>query len=204
MNFIKKYNLNITGAITIGADNGQEIPFYKENNIKNLAFFEPRTGAYEDLIKNIVENLDKSYTVHAYNVGLGDVEGDFPMYTAGGGQSSSFLKPKLHLEKHPEIVFRDDMIYDMSIKKLDAFNFGPEFNFINLDVQGYELKVLKGGQKTLNNILALNTEVNLIELYEGCVLMDELDSFLAEFKFRRVEQAITEFGWGDALYIKNL
>jgi hypothetical protein len=73
-----------------------------------------------------------------------------------------------------------------------------------MDVQGYELRVLKGGTKTLNNILALGTEVNIIELYEGCVLMDELDNFLAKLNFSRVETNINEFGWGDALYIKNL
>lgn len=204
MSFIEKHNLKLTGAITIGADEGQEIPFYKEHAIKNLAFFEPRTSAYEELIKNIVKSLDSSYVIHTYNVGLGDVEGILPMHTAGGGQSSSFLKPKLHLEKHPEIVFRDDMVYDLPVRTLDSFNFGPEFNFINLDVQGYELKVLKGGQKTLNNILALNTEVNTIELYEGCVLIDELDQFLGNFNFKRVELAMTEFGWGDALYLKTL
>lgn len=204
MSMFKRHNLNITGAITIGADVGQEIPFYKEHNIKNLAFFEPRTEAYENLVLNLAQSLDKSYTVHTYNVGLGETEGVFPMYTAGGGQSSSFLKPKLHLEKHPEIVFRDDMVYDFPIKTLDSFNFGPEFNYINLDVQGFELKVLKGAQKTLNNIVALNTEINLIELYEGCVLVDELSEFLSGFGFSCVEKQITEWGWGDALYLKNL
>lgn len=204
MSMFNRHNLNITGAITIGADEGQEIPFYKDHNIKNLAFFEPRTEAYEKLVHNIVQSFDKSYKVHVYNVGLGETEGVLPMHTAGGGQSSSFLKPKLHLEKHPEIVFRDDMIYDFSVKTLDSFNFGPEFNYINLDVQGFELKVLKGGQKTLNNIIALNTEINLIELYEGCVLVDELSEFLSGFGFSCVEKQVTEWGWGDALYLKNL
>jgi hypothetical protein len=77
-------------------------------------------------------------------------------------------------------------------------------SFINLDVQGYELKVLKGGQKTLNNILALNTEVNTIELYEGCALIDELYQFLSTFGFKKVELAMTDFSWGDELYLKSL
>lgn len=205
MNFIEKYNLNITGAITVGADEGQELPFYIKNNIKNLAFFEPRPPAYEKLVKNIVKaKLDKSFTIHAYHVGLGERDEIIPMFTAGGGQASSFLKPKLHLQKHPEIVFRDDMVYDLPVKTLDSFKFSPSFNFLHLDVQGYELKVLKGGQKTLNNILALSTEVNIIELYEGCVMLPELDAFLKDAGFRQAELSITDFGWGDALYLKNL
>ena len=96
MSFIKKYNLNLTGAITIGADEGQEIPFYKENEIKQLAFFEPRPSAYEKLLESL-RDIDSSYHVQTFNVGLGDAEEILPMHTAGGGQSSSFLKPKLHL-----------------------------------------------------------------------------------------------------------
>ena len=203
MSFIKKYNLNLTGAITIGADEGQEIPFYKENEIKQLAFFEPRPSAYEKLLESL-RDIDSSYHVQTFNVGLGDAEEILPMHTAGGGQSSSFLKPKLHLEKHPSTVFRDDMVYNFPVKTLDSYNFSPEYNYIHMDVQGFELRVLKGGVKTLNNVLALETEVNIIELYEGCVLMDELDNFLAKLNFSRVETNITEFGWGDALYIKNL
>jgi FkbM family methyltransferase len=203
MNFIKKYNLNLTGAITIGADEGQEIPFYKENKIKQLAFFEPRPSAYEKLLESL-KDIDSSFHVQTFNVGLGDTEEVLPMHTAGGGQSSSFLKPKLHLEMHPSIVFRDDMIYNFPVKTLDSYNFSSEYNYIHMDVQGYELRVMKGGVKTLNNVLALETEVNIIELYEGCVLMDELDNFLANLNFSRVETNITEFGWGDALYIKNL
>ena len=203
MNFIKKYNLNLTGAIIIGADEGQEIPFYKENKIKQLAFFEPRPPAYEKLLESL-KDIDSSFHIQTFNVGLGDVDGVLPMHTAGGGQSSSFLKPKLHLEKHPTILFRDDMICNYPVKTLDSYSFSSGYNFIHMDVQGYELRVLKGGIKTLNNIVALSSEVNIIELYEDCVLMDELDNFLAKLNFSRVETNITEFGWGDALYIKNL
>lgn len=203
MSFIEKYNLNITGAITIGADEGQELPFYIENNIKNLVFFEPRPPAFKSLLEK-TKKLDSSFKVQSFNVGLGDTECIKPMYTAGGGQASSFLKPKLHLEKHPNIVFRDNMVYDLPIKTLDSYNLAPYFNYMHLDVQGYELKVLKGGQKTLNNILALSTEVNIIELYESCVMLNELDTFLKNAGFKQAELCVNDFGWGDALYLKNL
>jgi hypothetical protein len=50
------------------------------------------------------------------------------------------------------------------------------------------------------------SEVNIEELYEGCCLIDDLDSYLLNFDFKRVKTILWDngsVGWGDALYIKN-
>jgi hypothetical protein len=50
------------------------------------------------------------------------------------------------------------------------------------------------------------SEVNVEELYEGCCLIEELDSYMKSYGFERI---ITDMwddgavGWGDALYIKK-
>jgi hypothetical protein len=72
-----------------------------------------------------------------------------------------------------------------------------------MDVQGYELEVLKGGQEILNNIDYIITEVNRKELYKACVLVDELDSFLENYNMIRVETDWVGDSWGDAFYIKK-
>jgi hypothetical protein len=46
-------------------------------------------------------------------------------------------------------------------------------------------------------------EVNAQELYKGCPLLDEVDSFLEKHSFKRLITDITYEGWGDALYIKK-
>jgi len=201
MKNFNEYNLNITGAITIGADVGQELDFYLQNNIYNMVFFEPRLGPFLDLQEKASKHRNKN--IQCFNIALGDKEETKNMFVAGGGQSSSFLKPKLHLQMHPEILFNNPPLL-CDIKTLDSFNFSPLFNFIHIDVQGFELNVLKGAQQTLHNVHAISSEINVIELYEDCVLVDDLDKFLFNFGFKRIESEVNDQGWGDALYIKNL
>ena len=46
-------------------------------------------------------------------------------------------------------------------------------------------------------------EVNRDELYKGCVLVEELDTYLLQFRFKRVITGWAGDTWGDALYIKT-
>ena len=61
---------------------------------------------------------------------------------------------------------------------LDDYDIG-ESNFINIDVQGYELEVFKGGTKTLEKVDYIYCEVNRGEVYEGNAMVEDLDEFLA-------------------------
>ena len=65
------------------------------------------------------------------------------------------------------------------------------------------MKALKGATHILPHIKAIYAEVNEKMLYEGAVLLPELDEYLATFNFKRVITNMTQHGWGDALYIKN-
>jgi len=90
------------------------------------------------------------------------------------------------------------------MKRLDDIVFDrTKFNFINMDVQGYELNVLKGSEKTLNSIRYIMTEVNKVELYENCVLFDELKLFLSHYGFIDVDIKWYDDLWGDAFFIKK-
>jgi hypothetical protein len=56
----------------------------------------------------------------------------------------------------------------------------------------------------LKNVDYLYLEVNIKELYENCCLLPEIDNFLKEFGFEQKEISMTQYGWGDAFYIKNI
>jgi hypothetical protein len=60
---------------------------------------------------------------------------------------------------------------------------------------------LKGSIESIKHAKVLYLEVNEKELYTNCGLINEIDSFLAEYKFKRVLTSMTKHGWGDAMYI---
>ena len=57
---------------------------------------------------------------------------------------------------------------------------GAKPDFLKIDVQGYELEVLRGAERTLPLIDVILTEVNHIEVYAGAPLVAELIGYLAE------------------------
>ncbi len=193
---VKKYNMNIKGVIHIGAHHGQEHSLYKSNGIKNIVYFEPLSSNFNILKNNVGEDSI------LYNCALGNVEGDVEMFveTANKGQSSSVLEPELHKRQYPHIVFDNKEIVPM--KRLDDIGLSNDYNFINIDVQGYELEVFKGGEKTLENIDYIITEVNRDEVYKNCAKIEELDKFLNTYGFERVETTWDGITWGDAFYKK--
>ena len=203
----KKYNLNIDGVIQIGAHFGEEYPLYVKYDIKHILFFEPLENCCNVLVNNVMRYGVEGRNVGLVNSALGSKPGIQTMYVDNmEGASSSLLKPKQHLEQHPNISFPNRQ--EVQVITLDSFwDVNTEtklenFNFINIDVQGYELEVFKGATKTLESIDYIMTEINNDEVYENCVLVESLDEFLGGYGFKRVETSWAGGTWGDGFYIK--
>lgn len=199
----QKYNMNISGVVHIGAHYGQEIDVYILNEIKNMMLFEPLSENYKVLC-NKCEYLNSNFcdvNIKTYNVALGSSHGRGEMYVSDNeGLSSSLLKPKVHITHHPSVHFTK--IEEVEIDVLDNYDC-KLYNYLCVDVQGYELEVFKGAIKTLENIDYIYCEVNRDELYEGNAYVEEIDKFLLNYKIKRVETNWIGELWGDALYIKN-
>jgi FkbM family methyltransferase len=57
----------------------------------------------------------------------------------------------------------------------------PDIDFIKVDVQGAELAILQGGEKTLAaGLIGLEIEVEFAEMYKGQPLFGNVDSFVRE------------------------
>tara|TARA_R110002012_G_scaffold311860_2_gene521659 strand:- start:3280 stop:3891 length:612 start_codon:yes stop_codon:yes gene_type:complete len=194
----QKHNMDINGVIHIGGHHGQEFKIYVENNIENIMFFEPVPSTF----KILKENIGDKAILH--NVALGNENKKIEMYieTANKGQSSSILEPGLHTIQYPHITFDNKLEVDM-VRLDDFIEESTDYNFINIDVQGYELEVMKGAINTLKNVDYIISEVNRDEVYINCSRVNELDSFLSDFGFNRVETTWDGFTWGDALYVKG-
>ncbi|MCK9446148.1 FkbM family methyltransferase [bacterium] len=199
-----KYKLKIDGVIHIGAHHGQEYDVYEKYHIENLIFFEALPHTFSILKNNIGNKNINGKKPLLVNKALGNDNKIIDMYveTANNGQSSSILKPNLHLTQYPWIQFNDICKVDMI--RLNDYDFNKfDYNFINIDVQGYELEVFKGSDTILDYIDYIYTEVNFDDVYDDCVKVEELDKYLSNFGFKRVETDYTGNTWGDAFYIKE-
>ena len=194
----EKYNLDIRGVIHVGAHHGQENTVYNELNIENRIFFEPLKDSFEILKRNVSE----SHLL--YNFALGNENKKIMMNVEKNNQSqsSSILVPKLHLTQYPNIVFNETE--EVNMVRLDDVDFDlTKYNFIMIDVQGYELEVFKGSERTLEKIDFIMSEINRDELYENCAKIEELQIFLSHFGFVLVEENWAGGTWGDGFFIKK-
>ena len=199
---VEKYNMNIRGVLHVGAHHGEEIDDYLNNGIKDICLFEPLSESVRVLEDKIL-NYENSANISLFPYALGNEEKEIEMFVSNfSGMCSSILKPKIHLTQYPDITFNEKQ--NVQMRRLDNINIDfKKYNFLNMDVQGYELEVLKGSTDILKNIDYLYTEINREEVYENAPHVDQLDSFLLNYNFFRVETDWSGQTWGDALYIKE-
>jgi FkbM family methyltransferase len=195
---VTKHKMSINGVLHIGAHFGEENDVYDKLDVKKRIFFEPISTNFIKLKENIG---DKYLLV---NKALGNETKKVKMFveTANKGQSSSILEPQLHLSQYPHIKFNSNEEVEMI--RLDEFETDlTGYNFINIDVQGYELEVFKGAEKTLNNVDYIMSEINRAEVYKNCAKLQELIDYLKPYGFELVEQTWDGHTWGDGLFIKK-
>lgn len=206
----KKYDLSINHILHIGAHVGTELAVYDELSVERVLMFEPVPDTFK-ILEERVENWERKCPkqILLANVALGNSNAEASMYIEKNNESmsSSLLKPKLHLEQYDWIKFHDSDKITVQQCRLDDYLSSVEdsdkFDFINIDVQGYELEVFKGALETIKDIQAIYAEVNRAELYENCCMVNEVDKFLDERGFERVETNWEGISWGDALYIRK-
>lgn len=199
---LPRYKVPCRGVIHAGAHVGQEVEQYLQLGFEHGVFFEPQPQMIE-CVKEKVRSIPKYRAVEA---ALGEAKGVGTLYTetTNWGMSASLLKPKDHLIQYPQVQF-DGSIQVPVTTLSDYFKTDDirNYNFLNMDVQGFELSVLKGGMAIISALDAIYAEVNRAELYEGCAQIEQIDSFLSEFNFQRVELYWACETWGEALYVKR-
>lgn len=185
------------GLIHVGAWDGREYLAEAEHSPRHLILIEPQSDAYRLLERD----FSRFQLVTLVNAACGASEGEVEMYRSKPDHSSSVLAPKAHLTLFPSITF--DEKETVPLLTLDRVMEGrePDYEELVVDVQGYELEVLKGAEKTLETIRRIRCEVSTVELYEGCAKLEDVDSFLEEHGFSRVRTDLMYGGvHGDAVY----
>jgi len=122
---------------------------------------------------------------------------------ASNSQSSSLLDFGTHRDSYPKIEYTKEI--EVITKRLDTLLANSDIpNFINLDIQGAELKAIMGLGKLIDKLDYIYTEVNWKQVYLGCANILDLDNYLCEKGFKRVITRRQKLlGWGDAFYIRS-
>lgn len=198
-NILLTKNINVTGIFHIGAHDCEELSFYNEIGVSN------HDVIWIDAMPSKVNEAQNRGIVNVYNALVTDKDDEEIIFNVSNNvASSSIFDFGTHAQEHPHVVYVDK-ITQKSIT-VDTFfernNINAsKYNFWNFDIQGAELVALKGAINSIKYAKALYLEVNVDELYKNCGLIDEIDTFLSQYNFKRVITNITHHGWGDALYI---
>ena len=204
----QKFSVNINGVLHIGAHNCEELTDYILNNINTANIY-----WIEALPELVEKNKKKNPLLKIYQAVISDVDDEEITFNitkndiTGDSQSSSILDFGTHEKHHPQVKVIDKIKLKTSrmdtVIKKNNINM-KNVNFVNLDIQGVELKALKSMESYLHNIDYIYTEVNTEEVYKNCDKMQDITDYLSIFNFKLADARIyKQFGWGDAFYIKD-
>jgi FkbM family methyltransferase len=195
---VRKYNINFNGVLHIGAHECEEISDYEQYISRNNILWIDALSDKVQLSKHRFPGILIEEAV------VSDCNEVVTFHRSNNGQSSSILELGLHKEFHPQVWYTDSFVAETKMLKDILCNYSIPFNFVNLDIQGAELKALKGMEEYLHKIDYIYTEVNSDYVYEDCALIGEIDDYLLKFGLKRVEtEWCGEYRWGDAFYIRQ-
>lgn len=192
-----KYNIKLKGILHVGAHECEEINCYEKYISRDKILWIEAIPSKVNICKEKYPNILIEKAI------VSDVIETVKFNISNNYQSSSFLEFGLHSFYHPHINYIDSFEDETKLLKNILPNYEIEFNFLNIDIQGVELKALKGMENFLPNVDYIYTEVNSDYVYKDCALIDQLDEYLSKFGLFRVETEWTNCKWGDAFYIRK-
>jgi FkbM family methyltransferase len=159
--------------------------------------------AFEPVASNYKKGLRAISGVTLNNIAISDHKGEEDIFLSSGSptgkgefygnKSSSLLKPHKHLEifgwckfDNKERVKVDTLLNYVTDKNIN------HIHFIHMDIQGAELRALKGCGDFINNIDLVFLEVAKIELYKGQALLQDINDFFVYHGFELAYQNVSD------------
>ena len=198
----KLWKISPRGILHVGAHSGEEFDTYFDAGWVSLEskviWVEIQSELLSELRKNLPRDLNTVIEAAVWD--LDNVS--LTLNIANNSQATSLLGFGTHSDTYPEIsVIGEESVNTTRIDSL--LGTSHSFNFVNIDIQGAELRALIGMGKLINNVNWIYTEVNKRSVYEGCALIGEMDIFLLKHGFKRgATKWMRGAGYGDALYVR--
>lgn len=195
---LKKYwGVNPRSIVHVGAHNAEELENYALASWGPVTWIEAQPQKVKDLSKRVPK------THKLIEAAVWDIDGvDLSLNVMTNTESTSLLKLGTHATEHPTVTFSHVIpVKTQTLKTILQNENAPEL--LALDIQGVELRAIKGYGERISDVKWIYCEVNKAELYEGCCLISDLDDYLAGFGIKRAVTRWTIHNWGDALYVNS-
>ncbi len=141
--------------------------------------------AFEPLAKHqtqFLHNLKGREDVTLHPIAVGSDNAIETLHVTDFSDASSLLQPSE--ASWSQFGVREVAQLQLHVFRLDDYRLDKQIpwpDLIKLDIQGYELKALKGGPECLASAKAVVAEVSFISYYEGQCLFHDLVTYLAHF-----------------------
>ena len=169
-NFCEEMNF-----LDIGAAEGLDARWDLLKEKINFFFVEPHPESSKDLLiekKNIITKVFDEKPGLTKN-----------FFLTNKPTCSSFLKPNInYLDKFGDV----NRYHTKEILKFETTTVDKEFanlslDFVKIDTQGSELNILKGSNKSLEEILGLEIECEFFKIYENQPLYEDIKNYLENY-----------------------
>lgn len=203
---INKESEDIKSIVIVGAYHGYEIQRLL-NNYTNVIIhaFEAVPAHFEVLEQNYGNNN----RVKLYNKAVSDSDGFVEFYELGNGGEGSGSLLKFQGDKHGH-PFKVKSVFSLPCVTLNSLFSDSDIDLLWVDVQGAELRVLKGSP--LKNCNSLFLEIHTrdfvkpwdAEPYQGQCYKEDLEDYLDDFDLHSIGlDNETGNGQGNSFWVKK-
>ena len=189
INYLKKLNLEY--FIDVGAHKGEFLSYILSLNYKKIYCFEPQKKIFKILYKNFKNKKN----IQIFNLGLAHKNSKIIFYENKLTSTSTFSTSKnTTFSKIKNLILNSNNSYTdkypINVRTLDEIFINKKiFNiFLKIDVEGFELNVLKGAKKTLSKkVKFILIERHFFQLYKGNST-EKVHLFLKKNNFKLIKR----------------
>ena len=180
LKLLQKRNLDL--IIDVGSNKGQ-FTFISKIYFPDITIYS--FEALKSEFKKYINLVSSFKNIKAYNYALGNIKKKTRMNIASSPDSSSLLEIN-EIQSKEFGTFETNFYEEIEVRRLDEWlDQIKDFNSIlmKIDVQGFELEVLKGSKQVLKHINYLYIEASSVELYKNQPLLENIKDYLFEEGF---------------------
>ena len=204
INTIKEHNIKFNKIIDIGSHNGIYIKKFLEVSKNAIIYaFEPQDYYYNKIYEKFPQK-----NVRLFNLALGntDTVKNIKIPSITSTMSLSEINEDSRHNKLKKRFFEspfNNNYQNIKIKRLDEiFQENQDFDIIKIDVEGYELNVLKGGIKTIKKTKLLIIEEQKSKQYKN--EYSQIQEILKKNDFKLIKKLnFYPLNFSDNIYINQ-